>query len=60
MAEDIAAAITKLRPDRPIIACIRGTGEEAACGILKKAGLEYLTDTEEAVRRAVAIAGKRT
>ena len=56
MAEDIVNAIKELRPDRPIITCIRGTGEEQAQETLKKAGLEYLTDTEEAVRKAIAIA----
>ncbi|MCL2044694.1 MAG: acetate--CoA ligase family protein [Treponema sp.] len=55
MAADIVKAIEELKPDRPIIACIRGTGEEAACETLKKAGLDYITDTEEAVRRAIAV-----
>jgi len=57
MAEDIVKAIEEFHPDRPIIACIRGTGEEEAYRTLEKAGLEHLTDTEEAVRKAVAIAG---
>ena len=56
MAEDIVKAMEELHPDRPVIACIRGTGEEQAYVTLKKAGLDYLTDTEEAVRRAIAIA----
>ena len=56
MAEDIVKAIEELRPDRPIIACIRGTGEEEAYRTLKNAGLDYLTDTEEAVKKAIAIA----
>lgn len=55
MAEDIVKAINEFHPDRPIIACIRGTGEEEAQITLKKAGLDYLTDTEEAVKKAVAI-----
>ncbi|MCL2832519.1 MAG: acetate--CoA ligase family protein [Treponema sp.] len=59
MAEDIVKAIEEFKPDRPIIACIRGTGEEEAMAALKKAGLDYLTDTEEAVRKAVAIAGAK-
>ena len=60
MAEDIVKAIEELRPNRPIVACIRGTGEEEAHKTLKKAGLDILTDTEEAVRKAIAIAkGKK-
>ena len=55
MAEDIVRAIEEFHPDRPIIACLRGTGEEEAYNTLKKAGLDYLTDTEEAVRKAVAV-----
>ena len=55
MAEDIVNAIKEFHPDRPIVACIRGTGEEEAHKILKDAGLDYLTDTEEAVRKAIAI-----
>jgi succinyl-CoA synthetase beta subunit len=57
MADDIAKAIEEMHPDRPIIECIRRTGEEAAQEMLKKAGLDYLTDTEEAVRKAIVIAG---
>lgn len=56
MAEGIAEAIGKLRPSCPIVACIRGTGEEKAVEILKAAGLDPLFDTEEAVRRAVGLA----
>jgi succinyl-CoA synthetase beta subunit len=56
MAEGVVAAIRELNPDRPIVTCIRGTNEEAATETLKSAGLEPLFDTEEAVRRAVAIA----
>jgi len=56
MAEGIVAAIQTLKPDRPVVTCIRGTNEEAATTTLKAAGLEPLFDTEEAVRRAVALA----
>ncbi|MCG8479670.1 MAG: succinate--CoA ligase subunit beta [Spirochaetales bacterium] len=56
MAEGVAEAIARLKPDRPIIACIRGTNEEAAEKTLRKAGLEPLSDTEEAVRRAIHLA----
>jgi succinyl-CoA synthetase beta subunit len=55
MADGIAEAIAKLKPRCPIVACIRGTGEEAAVATLKAAGLEPLFDTEEAVRRAVEL-----
>jgi succinyl-CoA synthetase beta subunit len=57
MADGIVAAIEKLQPDRPIVTCIRGTNEIEATKTLKAAGLECLTDTEEAVARAVEIAG---
>jgi succinyl-CoA synthetase beta subunit len=56
MADGIVAAIKKLQPDRPIVTCIRGTNEIEATKTLKDAGLECLTDTEEAVARAVEIA----
>ena len=56
MADGIAEAILKLKPRCPIVACIRGTGEEKAVETLKAAGLDPLFDTEEAVRRAVALA----
>lgn len=55
MADGIVAAIKKLKPDRPIVTCIRGTNEIEATKTLKAAGLECLFDTEEAVARAVAI-----
>ena len=57
MAEGIVEAMNELKPDVPIVTCIRGTNEEEAVEILKAAGLEPLFDTEEAVRKAVAIAG---
>ena len=56
MARGIVDAISRLKPDRPIVTCIRGTNEEEANVILKDAGLEPIYDTEEAVRKAVAIA----
>ena len=55
MAEGIVAAIKELKPDRPIVTCIRGTNEDGAVKILKEAGLTPLFDTEEAVRTAVAL-----
>ncbi len=56
MAKGIAEAIAKLKPRCPIVACIRGTGEEEAQATLREAGLVPLTDTEEAVRSAVRLA----
>jgi len=55
MATGIAEAIEKLKPRCPIVACIRGTGEEEAQATLRAAGLEPLSDTEEAVRMAVRL-----
>ncbi|MCF7924956.1 MAG: succinate--CoA ligase subunit beta [Candidatus Izimaplasma sp.] len=56
MASGIVEAIKQLKPDRPIVTCIRGTNEKEAVNILKEAGLEPVFDTEEAVRKAVDIA----
>ena len=56
MAEGIADAISKLKPQIPIITAIRGTNEEQAAKILSQCGLEPLFDTEDAVKQAVAIA----
>ncbi len=56
MAKGIVDAINRLKLDRPIVTCIRGTNEEEAFRILKAAGLEAIYDTEEAVRKAVSIA----
>jgi len=57
MAQGLVDAIRELKPEIPIVTCIRGTNEEEAVEILKSAGLEPIFDTEEAVRKAVAIAG---
>lgn len=56
IADGVVNACAKLHPDRPLITCIRGTNEEKAQETLRAAGIECLTDTEEAVRRAVAYA----
>lgn len=55
MAQGIVDAAAKLHPDRPIVTCIRGTGEIEAVSILKEAGFNPLFDTEEAVREAVKL-----
>jgi succinyl-CoA synthetase beta subunit len=56
MALGIVEAIERLKPDRPIVTCIRGTNEIEAVSILKNAGLTPLYDTEEAVRKACELA----
>lgn len=56
MAEGIVEAIKRLKPNRPIVTCIRGTNEQEAVKILEAAGLVPIFDTEEAVRKAVALA----
>lgn len=55
MADGIVEAIRELKPELPIVTCIRGTNEEEASETLKSAGLTPLRDTEEAVRKAVAL-----
>lgn len=55
MAEGVVEAMNELKPRVPIITCIRGTNEEEATATLRKAGLEPMFDTEEAVRKAVAL-----
>ncbi len=57
IAEDLAEAIGRLQPDFPIVTAIRGTGEEKVRGLLDGAGLEFLDDTEDAVERAIELAG---
>jgi len=56
MAEGLVTALQRLHPSQPIITCIRGTNEERAFELLRAAGLQPLSDTEEAVRCAVALA----
>ncbi len=60
MAQGVVEAIQQLKPDIPIVTAIRGTGEDEAWNILTQAGLEVVTDTEEAVQKAVQLAGGRT
>jgi len=55
MAQGVAEAIKELKPDRPVVVCIRGTNEEEAEKILRDAGLDPLYDTEEAVARAIEL-----
>jgi len=60
MADGIKSAIEALKPDIPIVVCIRGTNEEAAIETLRSCGLDPLLDTEEAVEKAVKIAKGET
>lgn len=61
IAEGLVEAIEKLKPDFPVVTAIRGTGEEKTQELLRSVGLEPLSDTEEAVERAIELAGgKRT
>ena len=59
MAQGLVEAIKIHKPSMPIVTCIRGTGEEEAFKVLREAGLEPLTNTEQAVQRAVDIAAGR-
>lgn len=59
MAEGIVQAVRELNPDCPIIACIRGTGEERVDEIFAPIGLTRYDDTEQAVREAVSISKGR-
>lgn len=59
MAEGIVSAIQELQPGCPIIACLRGTGEDRVNEIFAPIGLKRITDTEEAVHLAVAAAAGR-
>lgn len=59
MAQGLLEAMKAHSPEQQIVTCIRGTNEEEAFRLLAEAGLEPLTDTEEAVRRAVEIAAGR-
>lgn len=56
MAQGIVQAIQDLKPTCPIVACLRGTGEEKVDEIFREVGLVRYTDTEEAVRTAVSVA----
>ncbi|TMN23176.1 ATP-grasp domain-containing protein [Lentibacillus cibarius] len=57
MAQGLVDAIKEHQPEFPIVTAIRGTGEEAARDILQDFGLEPLSDTEEAVKQAIKLAG---
>ncbi|HZG64582.1 MAG TPA: ATP-grasp domain-containing protein [Rubrobacteraceae bacterium] len=56
IAEGLVDAISRLRPEFSVVTAIRGTGEEKTQELLRGVGLEPLTDTEEAVERAIELA----
>ena len=56
IAEDLSGAIRDLNPEFPIVAAIRGTGEEKVQELLASVGIEPLQDTEAAVEQAIALA----
>jgi succinyl-CoA synthetase beta subunit len=56
IAEDLAGAIKDLSPEFPIVAAIRGTGEEKVEELLAGVGIEPLEDTEAAVEQAIELA----
>lgn len=57
MAKGIVEAIKELQPPFPIVAAIRGTGEEHAHELLRSMEIEPLIDTEQAVMKAIALSG---
>lgn len=59
MAQGLVEAIKAHHPQQPIVTCIRGTNEEEAFRLLRETGLEPLTETEQAVQKAVDIAAGR-
>jgi succinyl-CoA synthetase beta subunit len=59
IAKGLADAVEKFKPSIPIVTCIRGTNEEEAFQIIRGLGLTPLSETEEAVQRAVDIAAGR-
>ena len=59
MAQGLVEANKAHQPTQPIVTSLPGTNEEEAFAILRDAGLEPLTNTEEAEQRAVDIAAGR-
>ena len=58
VANGIVAATGRTKLAVPIVIRLTGTNEELAMQILQKAGFSALTDMDEAVERAVALAGR--
>lgn len=59
VARGIVEAAGKISLDRPLVIRLTGTNEDLAVKILGEAGFSALTDMDEAVRQAVALAGGR-
>jgi succinyl-CoA synthetase beta subunit len=58
VANGIVAATARTKLAVPIVIRLTGTNEELAVQILQKAGFSALTDMDEAVERAVGLAGR--
>jgi succinyl-CoA synthetase beta subunit len=58
VANGIVAATSRTKLAVPIVIRLTGTNEERAVQILQQAGFSALTDMDEAVERAVALAGR--
>jgi succinyl-CoA synthetase beta subunit len=58
VANGIVTATGRTRLSVPIVIRLTGTNEELAVRILQQAGFSALTDMDEAVERAVALAGR--
>lgn len=55
MAEGVVAGVKEYQPTIPIVCSIKGTGEEKAKALLAEVGIVTLSDSEEAVEKAVAL-----
>jgi succinyl-CoA synthetase beta subunit len=58
VANGIVTATSRTKLTVPIVIRLTGTNESVAVQILQKAGFSALTDMDEAVERAVALAGR--
>jgi succinyl-CoA synthetase beta subunit len=58
VANGIVTATGRTKLEVPIVIRLTGTNEELAVSILKRAGFSALTDMDEAVKRAVELAGR--
>jgi succinyl-CoA synthetase beta subunit len=56
VANGIVTATRQLKMDIPIVIRLTGTNEEIAIKILNEAGFTALTDMDDAVQKAVALA----
>jgi succinyl-CoA synthetase beta subunit len=58
VANGLVAATKQFTVNVPIVIRLTGTNEQVAVQILEKAGFSALTDMDEAVKRAVELAGR--